>query len=133
MSFVRLDRDPAPRDLFWFGVLFPVFWAVVGALAAPGLRWWLWGGAAAVTLAYALAPAVRRPVYVGWTALVLPIGWVVSHVVLAAAFYLVLTPIGLLRRLGGSDAMGRRFDRQATSYWIARGPDAEAGRYYRQF
>ena len=42
------------------------------------------------------------------TAIALPIGILVSTVVLAVTYYLVLTPIGLLARLFGYDPMARR-------------------------
>jgi hypothetical protein len=59
---------------------------------------------------------------------------VVSHVVLAIVYYLVVTPIGLVMRLVGYDAMKRRFDGEATTYWVHR-PDnaADAKSYFRQF
>jgi hypothetical protein len=67
--------------------------------------------------------------YLAW-----PIGFVVSHVVLALVYYLVLTPIGLAMRVFGYDPMRREFDRSAESYWIARDTaEIKAERYFRQF
>jgi hypothetical protein len=62
-----------------------------------------------------------------------PIGFVVSHVILAIVYYLILTPIGLLVRAIGRDPMERRFDRDAESYWVVRQPIDDPGRYFRQF
>jgi hypothetical protein len=63
----------------------------------------------------------------------LPIGWTISHLVLGAVYYLVLTPIGLVMRLLGRDPMQRRFDRSAKSYWIERTPRTDPSRHFRQF
>ncbi len=43
-------------------------------------------------------PKALKPVYVGWMALALALGFVVSHVILTAFFFLVIIPIGLAAR-----------------------------------
>jgi hypothetical protein len=73
-----------------------------------------------------------RRLYEGWMLASLPIAWVVSHVVLAAVFYLLITPISLLMRLGGRDPLLRQFDGTATTYWLPRRPPAQPDRYLRQ-
>ena len=67
-----------------------------------------------------VSPGLLRIVYLGMIYATLPIGIVVSYVILAATYYLVLTPIGLVMRLCGYDPMHRRFDRKAESYWVPR-------------
>ncbi|MBW2459320.1 MAG: hypothetical protein JRI68_32810 [Deltaproteobacteria bacterium] len=57
---------------------------------------------------------------------------VVSTVLLLALYYLVFTPIGLLARLFGYDPMGRRFERQARTYWQPSQPREGVARYFRQ-
>ena len=135
---IKVNRQPSPRDLFWFGLLLPVFAAVLG-----GVLRWLWGlptvalavwiGGAALSAVFALIPLLRRPIYLGWTYASYPIGWTVSHFVLGAVFYLVLTPIGLVMRLCGHDPLHRKFDRQAKTYWIVRPKQNDSSRYFRQF
>ena len=80
----------------------------------------------------------RRPTgaaaaHLALTAIGLPIGWVVSHVLMAIAFYGVITPIGLLLRLAGRDLLEQRLDREAKSYWQPRRPVTDRRRYFRQF
>ena len=62
-----------------------------------------------------------------------PIGFVVSYVILAVVYYLVLTPIGLVLRLTGYDPMQRRFDRNAKTYWTPREQEESTEQYFRQF
>ncbi len=80
-----------------------------------------------------LAPRANLPLYVGTTLFAFPIGFVLSYVILGTLFYLVITPVGLLVRLAGRDPMGRRFARDASSYWV----DARSARskesYFKQF
>ena len=62
-----------------------------------------------------------------------PIGLVVSHVILAIAFYLVFTPVGLLMRWLGRDPMEREFDPSRASYWKKREERNEDARYFKQY
>ncbi len=48
------------------------------------------------------------------------VGLVMSWLLLAPVFYLLITPFGLLARRGKRDAMQRRFDRSAETYWKKR-------------
>jgi hypothetical protein len=67
-----------------------------------------------------------------WMDAVAPIGWSVSAVLLAAVYFLVLTPIGLVRRLVSRDPLRLRFE-ETDSYWIERTPPADRRREYRQY
>jgi hypothetical protein len=138
MALIEINRNPGPGELRWFGLLLAltfgvigavVFWRFQGETAARVL--WITGGGLA--LVYYAVPPLRKPMAVGWSYLTFPIGWIVSHTLLALVFYLVLTPIGLVMRLVGHDPMRRRFDPEAATYWIEHRPDSDPGRYFRQF
>ena len=88
---------------------------------------------AVIGLAGLVAPPVVRPVYVVWMALAFPIGWTVSHLMMAVVFYLVVTPIGIIMRMCGRDPMRRRIDRSAKSYWVRRPSTTNIKHYFRQF
>ena len=78
-------------------------------------------------------PEWRRAIYLTWTRATTPIGWLVSNGLLAAAYTLLLAPIGMVLRLAGHDALQRRIDRGATTYWQPRAPEDDTERYFRQF
>jgi len=78
-------------------------------------------------------PVVLVPLYLTLMAISLPIGWVVSHVLMAVMFYGVLTPIGIVFKLLGRDPMHRKIDRNAATYWIRRPEHIDPKRYYRQY
>lgn len=99
---------------------------------APGGRRLLGPGILVPALGL-VSPGLLRIVYLGMIYATLPIGIVVSYVILAATYYLVLTPIGLVLRLCGYDPMQRRFDRKAESYWVPREEDPSADHVFRQF
>lgn len=94
---------------------------------------WALGAGAVLGIAGLAVVAIGRMIYLGLMYLTWPIGWIVSHVILAAIFFLVVTPIGLIMRLFGYDPMGRRIDRDANSYWHARPPARDAASYFKQY
>jgi hypothetical protein len=77
-------------------------------------------------------PRLARPLFVGWMILASPVGWAVSRLALALLYYGVVTPLGLLLRLAGRDALGRRYEPGLASYWVAR-PEPELSGYFRSF
>jgi hypothetical protein len=135
---IPLNTNPSRRELLWFGALFLIFLGLVGVVL-----WWrfklpdvariIWLVAVVVTAAYYALPPLRRPLFVGWSALFFPIGWTVSFLVLVGVWWLVVTPIGVIMRLTGHDALQRRFDPSADSYWRAHRPPDDPARYFRQF
>lgn len=138
MALLEIHRNPSRRELSWFGLLVLLFFGLVGGLVlwrsgsmTAAVTIWSIGGGLAL-LYYAVRP-LRLAMFRGWMVAAYPIGFVVSHLVLAMVFFLVITPIGLVMRLVGRDPMTRKFDRSADSYWIRRNPEARSERYFRQF
>ena len=138
MALLEINRHPAAKELRWFGVLLAAFVVVAGALAywqfeAPAAARIIWGAGAALAAVYAGVRPLRRWIYLGWLYAAFPVGWTVSHVLLAATYYLVLTPIGLLARWLREDPLERKLDRDAATYWTERRRMREVRRYFRQF
>ena len=135
---IDVNKNPSPRELFWFAVLLAIFLGGVGTMLyghfqRPAFGYAAWGLGLVLLSAFAAMPRWRVPIYLGWIYLFYPLGWVLSHVVLALVYYVVLTPIGLGMRLFGRDPMTRRWEPARTSYWIEREPVTDASRYFRQF
>lgn len=136
MSLIKIKRRPSVRDLRVFAILSVIF--------AAGLAYMLkskgWPQSAGIIaglglligFAGAWCPHRIKPVFIGAVYVTFPIGYVVSHLVLAVIYYLVITPIGLIMRLVGYDPLKRRFDPEAKSYWITRKSDRGAATYFRQ-
>jgi hypothetical protein len=80
-----------------------------------------------------IRPQAVRWIYVGWMVAVFPVGWVLSRLVLAVMFFGVVTPVALVFRLLGRDALHRRARPAATSYWEPKPAAPTAASYLQQF
>jgi hypothetical protein len=140
MALLEFNRNPSPREVRQFALYWLSGFCLV--LAAVALvRYGSWPVAAAlglgaiVSIALGLSrPAWMRIVFLMWMGAAFPIGWLISHTLMAMIYFLVITPIGLLMRLLGRDPLVRRFDRNASSYWMSRpSVPIDPARYFRQF
>jgi hypothetical protein len=131
------------KQLRGFAVLLPLALLLVAWMVqrhaglSPG-AWPTWAlGVAGALVLWAgvgvLLPRAIRPLYLllGWATW--PIGMVISTVLVALLFYLVVTPIGLLLRLSGRDPLALRRDPERTSLWIERRPQTGRRRYTRMY
>jgi hypothetical protein len=147
MAVVEINWTPTHRQLRQFGAAGLLALTGLGALVlwrhsffgmhlnvstTQGLALGLWAAAALCGLLAAVAPAALRPLYVALLVITWPIGFVVSHVIMAVLFYGLFTPIALIFRLMRRDAMQRRFDPSATTYWTPRQPVTDLKQYFRQ-
>ena len=137
LGSLALNRD-FPRRAQLLGVLIPLTLASIGLaerLGAPPqvIEYALWGMGAAGCLFALLSAAAAKSLYSGWMRAAVPLGWTFSHILLAAIYYLLFTPLGLLMRARGHDPMQRSIDRTATTYWTPRPKSPAPSRYFRQF
>ena len=118
--------DPSPGALRQFGVVVGGVLAVVAGLLLwrRGLSSWvcgLGGIGGALMLVGLVAPVVLRPIRQAWMTGAFVMGFVMTRVILTAAWVLVFIPIGLTMRVLGKTPLARRLDPSATTYWIPRG------------
>ncbi len=141
--FQDTDWHPDRAARRRFARSFMVGWPVVAALFAvagfwkthafPGWTLWLGIGGAILGAVLWLAPQIAKPFYLAWYFTACCAGFVVGNALLAAAYYFVVTPTGLLLRALGRDALQRRPASQAASYWRKAPAAADPARYYRQY
>lgn len=84
-----------------------------------GARWPLWLALAAGTLLPVVLARPLLPVFEAVLAVTARVGSLVFALITAAVFFVLLTPLSLLMRLGGKVFMPRRFDRAAATYYEA--------------
>jgi hypothetical protein len=78
-----------------------------------------------------IRPQAVKPIYVGWSVIAFPIGWVVSSAILALLFYGVFTPMAIVFRLLGRDVLARRHP-DARTYWAPKPGARDLRAYFRQ-
>ena len=115
-------------------------WFFTGVFVLVGI-YGLWKGGAALSWVLALAAltalvTVTRdtwltPLNRGWMKLGELMGRVISPIVLGVIFFGVFTPVGMVMRAFGRDAMCRKFDAGLPSYWVKRDPPGPADDSYR--
>ena len=135
---IEIKKEFSKTELLWFGPLFALFVGIIASILVRRFHWntaalILCGLAAALIVVYYVAPSLQTRIYRGWMLSVAPIGYVVSHLLLALVYYFVLTPIGLALRVFGYDPMLRKLDPAASTYWVARTQPTDSKQYFRQF
>ena len=135
MSPLHSRRPPVPGEVRRLGAVFLAAALILAGLSAWKARagrmgdWGDWGqlpwqaAAAAAFAALGLLCLVlgarARGIHTAWTALGEAMGRVVSPVVLAVLYFVVVTPFGLASRLRRRDPLGLKPDPASPTYWRA--------------
>lgn len=135
MNWTDLDKpNDNPADAAHLRKFGAVMAAAFGILSA--VAWWHDSGAlpwtvlvaAAFLFAGLLTPISLAPLEKIWMALAEKMSIVMTLLILTLTFFVLITPIGLLRRLVSRDSFELSFNRQLPSYWKPVEPDGPAGR-----
>lgn len=92
-----------------------------------------WALATIVAMLRFVAQPLHRRALRGWLWVARLFGVVTSHLVMAAIYYGVVTPVGLAMKLGGRDILNRAIDRNARTYWTKVRRRSDATEYFRQY
>jgi hypothetical protein len=129
MTWSDLSLNPPARTLRQFAACWLLFFTALAFLRGEPRYALL---ALAVGPLGLWRPRAVRPLFVAALVLTFPLGWLLALLALGVIYYGVLTPLGLVLRWTGRDALGLRLDPRRASYWEPR-TSADVGRYYRQF
>ena len=69
-----------------------------------GQRYWFFA-AIALLMATLVVPYLAKPLAWLWFGLAKILGWVSSKIVLTILFYVMVTPVGIIRQLAGKDSL----------------------------
>ncbi len=131
---LEVPWNPTPRILrrfansFMIGlplmaILFALSWTHVVALLALAIS---------LSISARVSPRFARFVYRTLLVVTLPIVMVLSECMLAAIYYLMVTPIGIALRLSGHRGLMLAFERNAESYWQELISPPAVNQYYQQ-
>lgn len=120
MSLVTINWLPSKKDLRQFGVTM----LVASSLFSVILYWQKHQAAALTVISIGLilflsglsGTKLGKWFYTGWMALAFVMGNVMSHLILALFYFLILTPISLIFKVIGRDILCLKRQKVA-SYW----------------
>ena len=135
--------DTSHKHVRSFGILF----AVIGIAIIPAFVFWKNGtytNVAIISTWIGLlmggsgiwAPSVLRPAFILWMKFAMILNWIMTRFIIGLVFLLIMTPIGLIRRLSGSDTPKsfHAFRQSVPSYWNRRDTTPKQPEsYYRQY
>ena len=120
---IKALQKATSRDLRKFGLTIGGVFLALGAWFylrhKPWWPWFIWSGTPLALLG-AIAPRSLKWIYVGWMAMAMVLGAIVSTILLTLLFYVVVTPVALAARLAGKDFLNRKLEPTKSSYWIVR-------------
>ncbi len=144
MKLIEMEWKPSDRQLRQFGLIALVGLPLAGWLFA-GRPWpaditstqkTVLGVLAGVGVLFAALAVVRPQLlklpFLALMLAALPIGLVVSELILALIYFVLFVPVALYFRLTGRDALERKIDRSAKTYWQPKAQAPNIDSYFRQ-
>ena len=135
MQFVSINWYPSSREFRTFGLTM-----LGGGALLASIAWWrdhqLLAQAIATTGAVAgflalTGTKAARLVYWPWMAIAFVMGNIMSRVLVALFYYLLITPMGVVMRFVARDSLRRKNSRE--SMWDDLPPSFDSARYERQY
>ncbi len=116
-------ETPKPSSDRAFGFVMAGACAVFGAISwwntpSGSLYLWLWGIGGTFLLLALVWQQPLKPLNRIWLKFGELLHNLVSPMVMAVMFYLVITPIGIMMRMFGNDLLSLKAQPQADSYWV---------------
>ena len=110
-----------------FGLVFTVVFTLIGLWPLVGnwrdldsVRIWALGVALAIFLIALIRPSLLAPVNRLWMKFGLLLNKIMSPLIMALLFFIVLTPVALVMRLSGKDILGLKRSGDEGTYWVTR-------------
>ena len=125
------------KDIRKFGIIAFLFFGIlcaVGIWRQKPVPIYLFGFLSCLGLGFILIPDILRPVHQAWLKIAHFIGQVITTLMLAIAYYVVITPAALMKRLFGGRPLPLSPDPDAPTYWVSREEPAQPKeRFYKRF
>ena len=125
------------REIRKFGVIAFFFFgclAIIGIWTKKPLPTYLFGFLSLLGMSFVLIPSKTKPVYSLWLRIAHFLGRVVTTVILTLAYYLVITPAALIKRILGGAPLPIKPDKNCPSYWVTREEPAQPKeRFFKRF
>lgn len=116
-----MNQNYTPNDLRKFGFILGglfalIFGVLIPTIAKHQIPMWPWYTACALWVPAVIYPKSLTLVYKIWMKIGDVLGFINTRIILAIIFFLIIWPIGLLKRMVAKDVMGKRFEPHVKSY-----------------
>ena len=122
-----------PVEIRKFGIAALIFFGIVFCLALWRDKYilaWIAGPLSFLGLCISIAPVFLTPVYKAWVKGAMAFGKGVNAVFLIMAWYLVITPFAIGKRLLSGAPLPLKTDKDAQTYWVERKEPAQKREKY---
>ena len=106
-----------------FGIVFAIFFTIISLwplLSGENIRIWAIVIAFTFLLISFLKPKLLNKLNKIWVQFGILLGKIVSPIVMAFVFFIIITPMGVFMRLIGKDLINKKMKKSIKSYWIKR-------------
>lgn len=135
------EIEVSPKKIKDFGW---VMFAVLGILIPLFISYKIgWGINTPMLILFAISqfilipsivlPRMMEPIYKSWMLLALLLGLFMTKVIITIVFILIMTPIGLIRKLFVNDPLNLKADKKTNTYWVKKENTLSADRYEKQY
>lgn len=125
-----MKPDVQRKELRDFGLIVGSVFVVIGlwpmVFRGEAVRLWAIGLGGTLIAAGATFPVLLRLPHQGWMWIGHILGWINTRIILGVVFFGLVTPMGIVMRLLGKDAMHRALVQEVPTYRVVRGPRPRA-------
>lgn len=111
------------KEIRRFGLIAFIFFGCLfglGIWKEKPLPVFLFGFLSCLGLGFIVLPLQLRHIYRIWLKVAHLIGRFITTIILAVAYYLVITPSAFIKRIFGGTPIPLRPDKEASTYWVQR-------------
>ena len=118
----RINWHPTRREIKYFSVTMLIAFALANVVLLLAGKYrvagWIFGCGFVLSVVCYFIPLVGKLIYLVWMAATYVLGRIVSPIVTAIIFYLLVTPIALVNRLMGKDRLRLKKPKNASTYFV---------------
>jgi len=106
-----------------FGLVAFIFFgtlSVLGLLMEKPVPLYFFGSLSIIGIGFIIMPTQLKPIYTAWLKIAHLIGRTFTTIILTLAYYLVITPSGLIKRLISGSILPVKPGKNHSSYWVSR-------------
>jgi hypothetical protein len=125
------------KEIRKFGIIALTFFgclAIIAMLTGKIIAVCVFGSLAILGCCFSLFPQRFSPIYFVWLKIAGIIGKIITYLILAIIYYMVMTPSAQLKRLFGGAPLPVKPDKNVSSYWVTRSELAQPKeRFFKRF